>query len=137
MNLQDIDKVVATPELDVVRIVFLKDDNQVLLVKEADDPNWKLPGGKIHDGETIFKAVQREIKEELGVDAARVDILNYRSAKIPYSENIRHIFLFSPISEDKIVLNKDEVVEVRYFTIDNLPETKFKEHITSAVGIIE
>ena len=134
MNIDEIDQLVTTPELDVVRIVSVQ-DREVLLVKESDDPNWKLPGGKIHAGETIFEALVREIEEELGITVAREDILNYQSAKIPHSENIRHLFLLKTIQEDQ-VLATEEVEECGYFSVEDLPETKFKEHIASAFEII-
>lgn len=134
MNIDDIDQIVTTPELDVVRIISVQ-DGKVLLVKESDDPNWKLPGGKIHAGETIFEAVVREVKEELGVTVARSDILNYQSAKIPHSENIRHIFLLKTIPEATVV-STEEVEESGYFLVNDLPETKFREHIVSAFSMI-
>lgn len=134
MNIDELDKQADSPELDVVRIVSLK-AGDVLLVKESDDPNWKLPGGKIQAGETIFEAVVRELEEELGVRVERNDILNFKSAKIPHSENTRYIFLVASIPE-KSVAKTDEVEEYRYFSLTELPETKFKEHIRTAVAIV-
>jgi 8-oxo-dGTP diphosphatase len=127
-------QIVKTPELDVVRIVSLQ-DNEVLLVKESDDPNWKLPGGKIHAGETIFNAVVREIDEELGVLATEENIVNYLATNIPHSENIRHIFLMTAFPIETIQPT-EEVAEARYFAVDDLPDGKFREHISSAVSLI-
>ena len=47
------------------------DRGRLLLVKRAQDPNkglWAIPGGKIHWGETMHVAVEREIREETGLD---------------------------------------------------------------------
>jgi 8-oxo-dGTP diphosphatase len=123
-----------TPLLDVVRVVSLSEDG-VLLVKEADDENWKLTGGKIHEGETILEAMQREVKEELGIQIEREEILNYKSANIPNSENIRHIFLVAEVKPESIS-KTEELEEARYFKLSELPETKFREHILSAIDII-
>ncbi len=130
MNLEELNNLVETPELDVVRVISARKD-EVLLVQEVDDINWKLPGGKIHSGETIFEAFKREIEEELGLVPDMDDIKLYTKAHIPNSPNIRHIILIKELSEEDI-LKTEEVVAAKYFEIDELPETKFKEHIQSA-----
>lgn len=137
MHIAEIDNQVITPELDVVRVVSLRGDNslEVLLVKEVDDKNWKLPGGKIHAGETIFEAFLREIEEELGFIPQKKTIQNYQIANIPGSENLRHIILVDSVPLEMVV-KTDEVEQASYFAIDDLPNTKFKEHIRSAVEII-
>lgn len=134
MNTGEIDKLVKTPELDVVRVVSLR-GREILLVKEVDDVNWKLPGGKIHGGETIFEAFVREIEEELNFRPVRNDILNYLALKIPDSENIRHIFLIKTVDGGDLAPN-EEVEAVDYFSLDSLPETKFQGHILSAVEAV-
>ena len=134
MNLAAFDEYPKTPELDVVRAVFL-DGGRVLLVQEFDDENWKLPGGKTHQGETIGEAIKRELMEELGIEVDLADIINYVPASIPDSDDIRHIVLFKPVSEDDIK-STDEVKEAKYFDLSDLPPTKFQGHISTAVAYV-
>jgi ADP-ribose pyrophosphatase YjhB (NUDIX family) len=52
--------------------------DRILLVKRLTDPEagcWGLPGGKIDLYETTMAAVEREIKEELGIEIRAVDLL--------------------------------------------------------------
>ena len=41
--------------------------DEVLLVRRADDGNWELPGGRVDIGESASDAVVREVAEEAGV----------------------------------------------------------------------
>ena len=52
-----------------VGAIVLKND-EILLVKRNKDPNkgqWAIPGGSVKLGETLQKAVEREVREETGL----------------------------------------------------------------------
>ncbi|MBP7847964.1 NUDIX hydrolase [Patescibacteria group bacterium] len=51
-----------------VRAFIFDEDDNVLLVRNASDQLWVLPGGHTEEGETIYEALEREIHEELGLD---------------------------------------------------------------------
>ena len=56
-----------------VAVGVIKDnENRVLISKRADDAHqgglWEFPGGKVEEGETVFKALKRELLEELGLN---------------------------------------------------------------------
>jgi len=56
--------------------VILREDGQVLLAERPQGKPWagwwEFPGGKIEDGEAPFHALQRELHEELGIEAIEV-----------------------------------------------------------------
>lgn len=124
---------VPTPILDVVRLVCLDSSGKVLLVQESDDINWKLPGGKVHQDETVLQASEREIKEELGIDFLADNITNIVKVTIPDSRDYRYIIRYSLNTLD--FKPNDEVSKAEYYALDNLPETKFARHISSAVEL--
>ncbi len=55
--------------------VIKNSEGQVLLSKRRDDAHqgglWEFPGGKVELGETTEQALQRELKEELGIQVTR------------------------------------------------------------------
>ena len=58
-------------------IAVIRDD-RVLLAARANAPMrgvWTLPGGLVEAGEAIADAALRELKEEVGLDAAMVGVL--------------------------------------------------------------
>ncbi|MCK9273499.1 MAG: NUDIX domain-containing protein [Syntrophales bacterium] len=56
------------PQVGVGAVVIK--DGSILLVKRGRSPGinlWAIPGGRINLGETLKKAVEREVEEETGV----------------------------------------------------------------------
>ncbi|MCB2211233.1 8-oxo-dGTP diphosphatase MutT [bacterium] len=51
-----------------------RDDGMILISQRPQGGShagcWELPGGKVESGETVAQALEREIREELGVEVA-------------------------------------------------------------------
>jgi ADP-ribose pyrophosphatase YjhB (NUDIX family) len=63
------------PKLAVDCIVLI--DHQLVLIRRRNPPlGWALPGGFVNYGETVEQAVQREVKEETGLDL--IDLEQFR-----------------------------------------------------------
>jgi 8-oxo-dGTP diphosphatase len=63
----------SKPYVEAAVAVLRRADGQVLLGQRPEGKPWagwwEFPGGKIEQGETPFQALQRELYEELGVEA--------------------------------------------------------------------
>jgi 8-oxo-dGTP diphosphatase len=75
------------PWVGVGGIVFQED--KVLLVKRGKEPGlgkWSIPGGAVDVGETVNRAIQREIEEETGLLVEVLDLVEIFERIIPDTE---------------------------------------------------
>ncbi len=81
----------TSPVVGVGAVVWK--DGKVLLVRRGKPPrqgSWSLPGGRQDLAETVYQAVEREIREETGVTirildvAAVVDLIDHDEAGIRF-----------------------------------------------------
>ncbi len=92
--------------------------NKVLLQKREDFRIWEFPGGMVDQGETYAEAAVREAKEETGLT---VKIVRHIADIDQTQRNtILHIYECCVIG-GKIIKQGDETVDVRWFSMQNLP----------------
>lgn len=60
----------------VAKALITNADGKVLVVKEKQD-FWSLPGGGLEHGESAKDCLEREIKEEIGIDNAHMGEIVY------------------------------------------------------------
>jgi len=114
----------ATPRVDVRAAVF-DDEGRILLVRDAGDGGWCLPGGWADVGDTPSEAAEREVLEEAGLEVkARRLIGLYDANRVPGKMHLYHAF--------KAVFLCDllagqprpslETTAAAFFSYDELPE---------------
>lgn len=105
--------------------VIMNYAGEVLLTKRSIPPflgEWVMPGGKIDLGEQIIRAVQREVREEVGLEVEVLSLLDVFEHVAPGEERYHFIILYyrcHPLS-DELHPNADEVAEARWVAQDEL-----------------
>ena len=96
---------------------------KVALTKRADPGKWSYSAaGHVDAGETYEQAALRELSEEMGIKATKIDFLGKgHTLKNGKPRAFHHVF--KVISDDPITFDSSEVDEVQEFTI---PEIKQK-----------
>jgi 8-oxo-dGTP pyrophosphatase MutT (NUDIX family) len=99
--------------------VLIMQDNKVLLVKEADDNWWALPGGGIDHGEAVETSLRREVEEELGVPAEEVlsdlQIIHYNIGNVVNGVPRMNLYFKASVPE-KMLKKTVHVAEWKWFT---------------------
>ena len=103
-----------------VRVLIVQ-NNKILLVKEASDDWWALPGGGVDHGETIESSLRREIEEELGVPTEKVSsdfkIMYYSIGNIVNAVPRMNLYFKASVPQD-LLSKTDHVTEWKWFSKD-------------------
>jgi 8-oxo-dGTP diphosphatase len=111
-------------------------DGRWLLIRRRDTGGWALPGGTLEWGETLLRAVPRELLEEAGVDVAGpIELCGvYSSPERDYRFHAVTVLVTVVVSEPRIPPhNALEISEVRLFRSDELPAT-LSMHMTDMLA---
>lgn len=108
--------------VSVAGIVF-DESGQILLQRHRHwVPNvWGLPGGIVQSGETLENAFAREVFEETNLAISDIELIRVVSN---YRLRLEVYFRARLAKNDKaqvIKMQEQEVVEVRFFSLDDLP----------------
>jgi 8-oxo-dGTP diphosphatase len=114
------------PRLTVDGIII--SDAKLLLIRRANPPfqdTWALPGGFVDYGETVEAAVQREVKEETGLETSIHRLVGVYSDpdRDPRGHTVSVVFLLA-VAEGE-AQGGDDAAEARWFSLDELPELAF------------
>jgi len=116
-------------------------DGRVLLVRRAQPPArglFTLPGGAVEVGETLFQAVEREIREETGLTVEPVALAGHREVITRDAENRveRHFVILAHAARwvaGEPTLNA-ELTEARWLASADLADLPTTEGLVDIVG---
>ena len=132
-----------TPKIDVRMATFV--NRRVLLVREASDGRWTLPGGWADETDTPRQAAERETREESGyvVRATRLVAVNDRNSRAYRPRRFGNIYklLFLGELRGGEPQTSLETSEVGFFELDALPPLStgrtLPDDIQSALDVLE
>jgi 8-oxo-dGTP diphosphatase len=80
--------------IDVVYVLIVDEVRQrVLMVKNADNDSWTLPGGAVEPGETLVQAAVREAWEETGVRVRTGNLVSVNECFLKKDDH--HVLFFT------------------------------------------
>ena len=109
--------------------VFVHKDGKLLLQKRMDNGCWSSHGGGTEIGETIEETAKRELLEEAGLTANRLELLGVFSGKeLLYTylngdmvSNVSVAYLCEDFTGN-LISQTNETTDLRWFGIEELPE---------------
>jgi ADP-ribose pyrophosphatase len=118
----------VTIDLEIVRhpgaaaVVPLKDNGMVVLIKQfrhaAGGFIYEIPAGKLYPGEDPLHCAARELEEEIGWIAGRMERLTSILTAPGFTDEVIHIYKATGLTAGRQQLDRDEVLEVLEISLE-------------------
>ena len=122
-----------------VLVVPLLDKDTVLLIREyaagTDCYELAFPKGHIEEGEDMLSAANREIQEEVGYAAERLEQIASFTIAPGYLGHVTHIVLASELYPHRLEGDEPEPIEVVPWKLADLPELLGRPDFTEARSV--
>ena len=115
--------------VDIILTRPLNSKTEVLLIQRLNEPfknKWALPGGFVDKGEDLEPAAKRELLEETSISMKSLtQFKTYgKPGRDPRGDTVSVVF-YAEVNENVIAQAADDAKDVRWFTMDDLPELAF------------
>ena len=118
-----------------VRGILVDDQRRVLLQRRSDTGHWGFPAGVVDVGDSVLDALSREVLEESGLTVKRAELFGVYtdprfSVTYPNGDQVQTFTVAFLVREwsGALSADSDEVVDVRFFPLDALPENIWPPH---------
>src|SRR3989337_2894385 len=112
----------ATVELEVIHhpgaaaVVPMKDERTVIQIRQyrlaAGGYIYEIPAGKLHPGEDPAHCAMRELEEEIGYRAGRLEKIATFFTAPGFTDEVMHLYVARDLIGGTQALDRDEVLEV-------------------------
>lgn len=121
-------------------IVPVFSDKTVALVKQyrhaAGKYLWEIPAGSLEKDENPETGARRELEEEVGVTAGKLELLSEFYVSPGFLSEKMFVFLATDLTETAQNLEDDELIEIKRYTFDQAFEMIRRNEIEDAKTIV-
>lgn len=130
--MMDLRKIVGSRPLIMVGacVILVNSNNELLLQLRRDNNCWGLAGGSLEIGETLEQVAKRELFEETGLIAYKLNLFNVFSGedfyyKYPHGDEVHNVVTAYICSDYGGLLRREEneVQELKFFKYSELFQT--------------
>ena len=130
---------IYSPPAGAVLIVPQLDDNTIILIREycAGIQRYEIafPKGRVEEGESLIESANREIMEEIGFGARKLEHVKSLSVSPGYLSHQTHIVYATDLYQQKLEGDEPEPIEVLYWDLNKLHDLLNNEEFTKARSI--
>lgn len=135
-----------TTERDVVvhhggvGVIAVTEDGKIPMVRQyrkgIERVSLEIPAGKLEKGEDPLECGMRELKEETGFSAKEFSLITKIAPTPAYCSEIIYIYEARNLTKEEQKLDKDEFLNVEYYTLDELYKKVVSSEIIDAKTVV-
>lgn len=119
-----------------LRGILRKGDSLLISRDAGDTDRWEIPGGRLHEDESLEDGLRREVREELGVDVT-IGPLIYSEQFHQTRDGSLHLLLTYELTladpQASFVLDSVETAETRWITKEDVISYVFYDNCLRAL----
>jgi ADP-ribose pyrophosphatase len=126
---------------DAVGVLPFLDEKRVVLVRQFryvfdETQRWEMPTGGAKPGESLEEAARRELREEVGYDAAELDHVSTYFTSKSIVQEIAHLYIGRGLTQSHAVPDETEFLEVRTFPFEQALHMVLDGEIRDSMTVI-
>ncbi len=126
---------------DAAGVLPFIDDDHVILVRQyryvfGEDCRWEMPTGGSKEGEPIEQAARRELREEIGYDADKLEFLCTAYSSKSVMHEVVHLFMATGLVKSRLIPDDTEFLEVAVFPFQDVLQMVLKSEIRDAMTVM-
>ena len=112
-------------------IIVLNENNELLLQLRSDTNDWGLPGGGMEIGDSFEETAHKELYEETGLKAQKLELIGLASGnelyfKFPHGDEIYNATaIFKATAVTGTLKKNEESQALKYFPLHSLPTLNY------------
>lgn len=125
---------------DAVGVLPFVDDDHVVMVRQfryvfGEDHRWEMPTGGVRLNESPEEAAQRELEEEIGYSATKLEHINTFYSSKSIMHEIAHLFIGRELVQAQAVPDETEFLEVTTFPFDQVLQMVLNSEIRDSMTV--
>lgn len=126
---------------ECVGVLPFIDDQHVVLVRQYryvfdENSRWEMPTGGVKAGETLLEAAHRELREEIGYDAAHLEQINTYYTSKSVMHEIAHLYIGRDLARIQAMPDETEFLEIETYAFDQVLQMVLTSEIRDSMTIL-